>query len=195
MHRAVSLAAVALMAGGAGCAHQQGAHAASPPAAVAAAPPRAAPPAGPRLVCPTRLPGSQVSVEDVPDGVAIGLTAPPERVDVVRAIAHVIAARYNHRDEVAAEDREPDDGTGGGGSGGGGSGSGEPDRAPPASQPGGTHREAIPSSRAIAQDMQAGARLLFLAKDPSQATALRRDVRAHVKRMRAGACWTKPPSG
>ncbi|HEY3358988.1 MAG TPA: hypothetical protein VGQ83_37405 [Polyangia bacterium] len=166
----------------------------------------------PTLVCPTQIPGSKITMTEIRGGVVVDLTGPIEKVEALRAISHVLAARFNTPNGEAPGLRAmeqilsgagPGSGMGGTGSGkgekhkmhtgepegeGGMTGSGEGSSASQSAEP-----VSVPPARAITEDLAEGSRLIFVPTDPNQASTLHVEVRRRVEHMRAGNCSFAQP--
>lgn len=111
-------------------------------------------------MCPMEVPGTQVSVADTQDGVAITFTTSGE-VAQLRQRVHAMAAMHEHM-------------MSGGMMGSGGA-------------MGSSGMMMVPSD-ARAEDIQGGARLVLTPKDPAQLAQLRDHVHAHAAQMARGDC-------
>ena len=106
-------------------------------------------------MCPMRLPGTQVSTSETPDGIAIVFTT-----------AGDLAPLRDHTRHMAAMHEQM--------MSGGMRGSGE------------AMMKMVPS-KARAEDIEGGARIVLTPNDPSQLAALRDHVRRHVDAMKRQA--------
>jgi MoaA/NifB/PqqE/SkfB family radical SAM enzyme len=121
-------------------------------------------------------------------GVVFDLTGPLDRVDALRAITHVMAARFNVPSGEVAGLAMMDQVLGSGGQGSGRGGTlegGQPESAPPASAPA---FGAVPPARAVPEDLNDGGRLVFIMSDPAQANLLGIELQRHIERNRGGNC-------
>ncbi len=112
-------------------------------------------------MCPMEVPGTQVSVADTRDGVAIAFTTSDDVAQLRRRV-HGMAAMH---EKMMHEEMM---------SGGGMMGSGDMMK--------------MVDSTAQAEDIDAGARIVVTPKDPAQLAELRDHVREHAGRMASGHC-------
>jgi hypothetical protein len=187
--RSLTFGAVLAVAIG-GCASKQQT---APPAASAA--PVGKPPPQPRTgaMCPMRIDPTttQVTASDTSDGVALTFTTTSD-VDEVRERVHHMADMHNRIASIRAgeqtdtglEHRGMPQGTQGGVGTEGDTaetGSGMP------SYDEMTGRQMVPS-RATAEDVAGGARVVLVPADPSKLPMLRDDARMRVEMMNKGEC-------
>ncbi len=118
-------------------------------------------------MCPMEVPGTQVSVADTQDGVAIAFTTSG---DVAQLRQRVQGMAVRHEKKMSR----------GGMMGSGGMGSG--------GMMGSGHMMKMVDSTAHAEDIDAGARIVLSPKDPAQLSELRDHVREHAARMAGGHC-------
>jgi hypothetical protein len=192
---ALAAAAVGCMGGGRGHARAPaGAAEPSEPPAEAATPPAeataAGPAAGPMAGCAMAVPGAEVAVTDVPAGAALEFTTPSEQnVAELRTRVHAMAEMHEaHHGEGAMAGGMHGEMHGavppGGSAGSGGTGSGA---AP-------EHAVMMPpSTRAVAEEVEGGARIVITAEDPADIERVRSAARMHAAHWREfGTCELEP---
>ena len=114
-------------------------------------------------MCPMRVPGTQVSTTETPDGVAIVFTTSGD-VAELRARARKMASMHEHMM----------------------SGGGEMDSG--GMMGSGKMMMTMVPSKARAEDIDGGVRIVITPNDPAQLAALRDHVRRHVEQMKSGEC-------
>ncbi|MGE5186740.1 MAG: hypothetical protein ACM31C_32020 [Acidobacteriota bacterium] len=124
-------------------------------------------------VCPTAIPGTQVSVDDTHDGVALTFTTTG---DVAQVRASVRAMAQHHSAMVQARPGRGM-GPGAGRMGAGRMGAGMM----------GPGMGTVPSTATV-EDVDGGARLVLAPNDPARLAELRERARAHATMMVGGRC-------
>jgi hypothetical protein len=139
--------------------------------------PETAPPAparpGPGALCPTDLPGVDVTAVDIEGGVALVFTGPAGSRDEIREFARRLATGYVRHQEMMERRGRGRMGPGM---------RGRPDRPMR-----GMGRMMLPA-RVMVRDRADGAEILLLAEKPEEVAALRARERWHVERMRLRDC-------
>lgn len=126
-------------------------------------------------MCPMEVPGTQVSVADTQDGVAVAFMTSGD-VAQVRQRVHGMAAMHEKMM------------SGGGMMGSGGMGSGGMMGSGSGGMMGSGHMMKMVDSTAQAEDIDGGARIVLTPKDPAKLAELRDHVREHAGRMASGHC-------
>jgi hypothetical protein len=113
------------------------------------------------------VPGTEVAVADVPAGAALTFTTAEPNVEELRTRVHAMARMHDAHHAAGMEMGEMRGGTGSAG--------------PP------EHAVVMPpSSRALAEEIEGGARLVLTAEDPADLERLRAAARMHAAQMREG---------
>jgi len=124
--------------------------------------------------CPMKVEGTTASVSDTGDGVAISFTTSTGDVAELRRRVHHMAEMHDRHH-----------GTMGQGMMGG---KNEAAPSPGASSPKKPKKMMMVPSTAIANDVEGGARIVLVPKDPARLAELRQHARDHVGRMSRGEC-------
>ncbi len=164
----------------AACAHSPPAQAGPTPAAhpASAAPPRER--AGDMMaMCPMGVPGTQVSAIDTADGEALDFTTTPDQVAELRSRVHAMAEMHNRHHAsgdvgVRGHGMHGHEGMRGGMMEGGG-----PEKR---------GMMMPPPSRAVAEDLANGARLVVTPNEAADLQKLQSAVRMHAQHMTQSGC-------
>lgn len=120
-------------------------------------------------MCPMKVPGTTATVADTADGVAISFTTSGDVAELRRRVHHMAEMRDRHHGmmgEGMMGDRK--------------------ENVPPP----GTSRpmEMMVPSIATVEDVERGARIVLVPKDPDRLSVLRQHARDHVGSMSRGEC-------
>lgn len=194
MTRILASLSVALAAAATGCMGARGGHSTQAPATAGPSVPVRPAPAesGAGMpACPMAVPGTQVAAADIPDGVSITFTtADPRQVPELRSRVHAMAAMHERHHHAGADDVEHHGGMHHGSMHGEGTHGGMGSAGPGAPQ----HAGMPPPSRAVAEDVDGGARVVVTPEDPADLERLRSAVRMHAQHMQeSGRCGMEEP--
>lgn len=137
------------------------------------------------MACPWAQPGVTIDSHDVAGGAAITFTGAPERVAALRAFVGRMAEMPGWQAGHGMGPMPMRRHMGGGQMGGGQMGSSQMGR-------GMQQRPQIPPSRARAEEIPNGIRLIVVADDPDDTDRVRTAMHERAERMRAGACPLVP---
>lgn len=123
-------------------------------------------------MCPMKVPGTVAAVTDTKDGVAISFTTSAGDIAELRRRVHHMAQMHDrHADMMGGRQ-------------------GTTTERPATSAPGpmGSQKKMMVPSTATAEDIEGGARIVLVPKDPANLAELRQHARDHVAMMSRGEC-------
>jgi len=120
--------------------------------------------------CPMEVPGTQVSVADTPDGVAVVFTTSGDVAQLRHRVQGMAAMHGKMSGEGMAGGMMKSDGMGSGG------------------MMGSDHMKKMVASTARSEDVEGGARIVLTPQDPAQLPELRAHAREHAGHMASGHC-------
>ncbi len=190
MRGAIAILSAALAASGTGCmAGMMAGHGAE----MASHAPLAQGGAGEmQMHCPMAVPGTRLAVADTPDGESVMFTTSSDRAEDLRARVRAMADMHNRHQEGGGME-----GMHGGGMEHGGMMHGMEGMHGGMGAPGGADQMMMPPpSRAAAEDVEGGARLVVTPNDPADLEKLRSAIRMHAQHMQeSGKCGMEHGGG